>query len=236
MWAVFKREVQSYFFSPLGYVIIGFFLLVSGFFFTANNIFAMNSSFNAVLGNTSFIFLMLVPILTMRLLSEEKKTKTDQMLITSPLSLTAIVLGKYLAAVSVFLTTLVISFVYPIILLTLGQPSVGEIVAGYIGFFLMGCTFIAVGLFISALTENQITAATSTFGVLLLLWVIDWVVPNINSPVVVSIIEWVSVLKRFSSFMMGVLSPSPIIYYLSFSALFVFLTIRVIEKRRWSEG
>jgi len=236
MWAVFKREVQSYFFSPLGYVIMGFFLLVSGFFFTANNIFPMNSSFNAVLGNTSFIFLMLVPILTMRLLSEEKKTKTDQMLITSPLSLTAIVLGKYFAAVSVFLATLVISFVYPIILLTLGQPSVGEIVAGYIGFFLMGCTFIAVGLFISALTENQITAATSTFGVLLLLWVIDWVVPNINSPAVVSIIEWVSVLKRFSSFMMGVLSPSPIIYYLSFSALFVFLTIRVIEKRRWSEG
>ena len=236
MWAVFKREVQSYFFSPLGYVIMGFFLLVSGFFFTANNIFPMNSSFNAVLGNTSFIFLMLVPILTMRLLSEEKKTKTDQMLITSPLSLTAIVLGKYFAAVSVFLATLVISFVYPIILLTLGQPSVGEIVAGYIGFFLMGCTFIAVGLFISALTENQITAATSTFGVLLLSWVLDWVVPNINSPAVVSIIEWVSVLKRFSSFMMGVLSPSPIIYYLSFSALFVFLTIRVIEKRRWSEG
>lgn len=236
MWAVFKREVQSYFFSPLGYVIIGFFLLVSGFFFTANNIFPMNSSFNAVLGNTSFIFMMLVPILTMRLLSEEKKTKTDQMLITSPLSLTAIVLGKYLAAVSVFLTTLVISFVYPIILLTLGQPSVGEIVAGYIGFFLMGCTFISVGLFISALTENQITAATSTFGVLLLLWVIDWVVPNINNPAVVSTLEWLSVLKRFSSFMMGVLSPSPIIYYLSFSALFVFLTIRVIEKRRWSEG
>jgi ABC-2 type transport system permease protein len=236
MWAVYKREVKSYFLSPLGYVVMGFFLLVSGFFFTANNIFPMSSDFNAVLGNTSFIFMMLVPILTMRLLSEEKKTKTDQMLITSPLSLTAIVVGKYLAAVSVFLITLVVSFVYPIILLAFGQPSVGEMVSGYIGFFLMGCTFIAVGLFISALTENQITAATSTFGILLLLWVIDWVTPNINSPVVVSIVEWISVLKRFSNFMMGVLSPSPIIYYLSFTALFVFLTIRVIEKRRWSEG
>lgn len=236
MWAVYRREVKSYFLSPLGYVIVGFFLFVSGFFFTINNIFTMHSSFSVVLGNTSFLFMMLVPILTMRLFSEEKKTKTDQMLITSPLSLTAIVVGKYLAAVSVFLVMLGFSFVYPVILLILGQPSIGEIVTGYIGFFLMGCTFISIGLFISSLAENRFAAAAFTFGILLLLWAIDWVVPNINSTAVAAALEWISVFKRLTGFMMGVLSPASIVYYLSFSSLFVFLTIRVIEKRRWSEG
>lgn len=180
--------------------------------------------------------MMLVPVLTMRLLSEERKTKTDQLLLTSPVPLLSIVLGKYMAAVFVFLITLLITSIYPIILFIYGSPALGEILGGYLGFFLMGCTFIAIGLFVSSLTENQLTAYIATFAVLLLLWLMDWITPNLNNMIIVQILEWLSILKRFNDFGMGILSLSPIVYYVSFSAVFVFLTMRVMEKRRWSKG
>ncbi len=236
MWAVFKREAESFFLSPVGYVFMGFFLLISGYFFTVSNIFTMNANFNTVLGNIIFLFMMLVPVLTMRLLSEERKTKTDQLLLTSPVPLLSIVLGKYMAAVFVFLITLLITSIYPIILFIYGSPALGEILGGYLGFFLMGCTFIAIGLFVSSLTENQLTAYIATFAVLLLLWLMDWITPNLNNMIIVQILEWLSILKRFNDFGMGILSLSPIVYYISFSAVFVFLTMRVMEKRRWSKG
>jgi len=236
MWAVLKREIQAYFYSPIGYVFMGFFLLVSGFFFAASNIFAGSAEFSSLLGNITFLFLLLVPVLTMRLLTEERKNKSDQLLLTSPLSLTSIVMGKYLAAVVVFLLTLVITAIYPIILFAYGEPSLGEILGGYIGFFLMGCAFIAIGLFVSALTENQVTAAVATFAVLLLMWLMDWITPNINNATVAKILDWFSILKKFENFGIGVLSLSPMVYYITFAGIFVFLTIRAIEKRRWSEG
>jgi ABC-2 type transport system permease protein len=236
MWAVYKREMQAFFLSPLGYVFMGFFLLISGYFFTVNNIFTMNANFNTVLGNIIFLFMMLVPVLTMRLLSEEKKTKTDQLLLTSPVPLLSIVMGKYMAAVSVFLLTLLVTSIYPIILFIYGSPALAEILGGYLGFFLMGCTFIAIGLFVSSLTENQLTAYIATFAVLLLMWLIDWITPNLNNMTIVRILEWLSVLKRFNNFGMGILGLSPVVYYISFSAVFVFLAMRVIEKRRWSKG
>ncbi|WHH60239.1 ABC transporter permease [Petroclostridium sp. X23] len=234
MVAILKRELKAYFFSPIGYIFIGFFLLLSGFFFAATNLFTMTADMKQMFGNLSIVFLFLVPVLTMRLISEEKKTKTDQLLFTSPVSVTGIVLGKYLAAVSVFFVTLLITGAYPVILYFFSKPALGEILAGYLGFFLMGTSFIAVGLFISALTENQITAAVASFGTLLLLWLMDWVVPFIQNPYAVKALEWLSILRRFQDFVIGVLSLSPIIYYISFSAAFVFLTIRVLEKRRWS--
>jgi len=236
MWAVYKREMQSFFLSPVGYVFMGFFLLISGYFFTVNNIFSTNANFNTVLGNIIFLFMMLVPVLTMRLLSEERKTKTDQLLLTSPVPLLSIVLGKYMAAVSMFLITLLVTSIYPIILFIYGSPALGEILGGYLGFFLMGCTFIAIGLFVSSLTENQLTAYIATFAVLLLLWLMDWITPNLNNMTLVKILEWLSILNRFNDFGMGILGLSPVIYYISFSIVFVFLTMRVVEKRRWSKG
>src|SRR5690554_4311168 len=137
MIAVLKRGLKTYFLTPTGYIFMGFFLLIFGFFFDIGNLFSANPNYNSMLGKIIFVFMILVPILTMRLLAEESRQKTDQLLLTSPLSVTEIVLGKYLAAVAVFLLTVAVTCIYPIILSFFGSIAVSEIVGGYLGFILL---------------------------------------------------------------------------------------------------
>lgn len=236
MGAIFKREIRSYFLSPLGYIFMGAFILISGILFVLTNILQQSSNYNNVLGSLIYLFMLLVPILTMRLLSEERKSKTDQLLLTSPVSILSIVLGKFFAAAVVFLATLVVTFVFPAVLFAYGTPSLAKIVGGYVGFFFMGCCFISIGLFISSLTENQVTAAVVTYAVLLVVWILDSVVTSINNQAIVKIIQWLSLINRYQNFSLGIFSFSPIIYYISFSGVFIFLTMRAIEKRRWGEA
>jgi ABC-2 type transport system permease protein len=288
MFAVFKRELRAYFSSPIGYVVIGLFLFMSGIFFAASNLLGASPEYNALLSTMAFIFLFLVPILTMRLLTEETRQHTDQMLITSPLSVTAIVVGKYLAAVTVYLITLLVTVLYPVMMSFFALLGLGwwKILGGYIGLFLLGASFIAVGLFFSSLTESQIVAAVATYTALLLMWIIDaltsmvptgwlyglglcvvaaaalalvvWLstrtIPATVATAVVlgaaiavvavlkqtlyegliaKVMAWFSLLKRYEDFNLGILSLSPVVYYLSFSAAFVFLTMRMIERKRW---
>jgi ABC-2 type transport system permease protein len=237
MVAVYRRELQGYFYSPIAYIFIGVFLFLSGIFFFLGNIWSASADFNSLLGTLTFLFMIVVPVLTMRLMSEERKNKTDQLLLTSPISLTSMVVGKYFAALSVFLITLVISFIFPAILFIFGNPSMSEIVTGYIGFFCLGASLIAVGVFISALGENQITSAFITLGVLLVLYIMSssLLAQLINIPWIVTFLEWFSVYERFSPFSQGVLGLTEVFYYLSFAAVFIFLTIRTVESRRWSE-
>jgi ABC-2 type transport system permease protein len=173
MLAVFRKEFRTYFLTPIGYVFMGFFLTISGLIFTASNLVPASSNYYPVLSNLIFIFLIAVPVLTMRLVSEENRQKTDQLLLTCPLRIGDIVWGKYLAAIAVFLLTILVTGLYPIIMSWHGLIPLSEIFGGYIGFFLLGASFIAVGLFVSALTDNQVSAAVITFGVLLLIWLID---------------------------------------------------------------
>ena len=288
MLAVFRRELKAYFSSPIGFVFVGFFVLIGGVFFALSNLLTGNPSFTGVLSNLTFIFLFLVPILTMRLLSEEMRQKTDQLLITSPLSITGIVLGKYLAAVGVFVITLLITVLFPVLMSFFSLLGLGwwEILGGYIGFLLMGCAFISIGLFFSSVTDNQLVAAVETFAALLLIWILDFVAQSVPSDAVsgliflavigvalvalvwfstrsliaaivafivaaaavvllfvfshsfftgliAKILTWFSLVKRYNDFSMGVLGLSPIVYYISFAGAFVFLTIRMIDKRRW---
>jgi ABC-2 type transport system permease protein len=238
MIAVYKRELQSYFLAPLGYIFIGIYMLMAGLLFVLIDLRSMSADYVAVLGNLLFQFLILMPlsVLTMKLLSEERRNKTDQLLLTSPLSITSMVLGKYLAAVTVFLIALIVSLIFPLILSMLGNPSVLEIVAGYIGFFLMGSALIAVGVFISSLTENQVVSAVATFGVLLAMWLLGAaLLPIIQVDIIVKILQWFSVFDRLTPFMQGLLSITQVVYYISFAAVFVFLSIRTVESRRWSE-
>ncbi|WAM31341.1 ABC transporter permease [Caldicellulosiruptor naganoensis] len=287
MSAVLKKELKIYFSTPTGYIFMGFFLLISGFFFAVSNLFPASPNYTLVLGNITFIFLVVVPVLTMRLLSEEARTKTDQLLLTSPLKLTEIVLGKYLAAVTVFVITIAVTVLYPTILSFYGDIPVAETLGAYIGFFLLGCSFISIGLFISSLTDNQFIAAVVTFSALLLTWVIDWLEsalptdrvagfifvlilvglvcawiyltirniiisvsaaaigagafvavyilkPEFYDNAIVRFFKWFSLLSRYQKFTNGLLDLSSIAYYLSFIFVFIFLTIRVLEKRRWS--
>ncbi len=288
MLAVFRRELKAYFASPIGFVFVGFFILIAGVFFSISNLLSGNPNFTGVLSSLTFVFLFLVPILTMRLLTEEMRQKTDQLLITSPLSITGIVMGKYLAAIGVFVITLLITVLFPLIMSGYALLGLGwwEILGGYIGFLLMGCAFISVGLFFSSLTDNQLIAAMYTFAALLLIWILDFVAQSVPSDVtsglvflsllgvglvalvffstrnvaaaavtlviaaaavvllyvfargfynglIAKILGWFSLVKRYGDFSLGLLSLSPIIYYLSFSGAFVFMTIRMIEKRRW---
>ena len=288
MLAVFRRELRAYFASPIGFVFVGFFILIGGVFFSISNLLSGNPAFTGVLSSLTFVFLFLVPILTMRLISEETRQKTDQLLITSPLSITGIVLGKYFAAVGVFVITLLITVLFPVIMSFYALLGLGwwEILGGYIGFLLMGCAFISVGLFFSSLTDNQLIAAMETFAALLLIWILDFVAQSVPSDAVsglvflailgvalvalvffstrnllasvvtfvlaaaavvllfvfvrpmfsgliANVLSWFSLVKRYSDFTLGQLSLSPIVYYISFAGAFVFLTIRMIEKRRW---
>ncbi|MBC8530253.1 ABC transporter permease [Gehongia tenuis] len=240
MTAVFKREVRSYFLAPLGYVFIGAFMLVTGILFSANSIFGGDSSVASILDSASFIFMLLVPILTMRLFSEERKAKTDQLWLTSPLSITQVVLGKYFAALFVFAVTLVLTAIYPILISIYASIHILEVLVEYLGFFLMGATLISVGTLISTLTENQVVAAVGTFGAILIMWIMDFFASMVNVTIIginlQDVLAWFSVYTRFDDFMMGILAPAPVIYYLSFTAVCLFLAVRTIDKRRWGEG
>lgn len=173
MLAVYLRELKSYFYSAIGYVFMGVFLFVIGLFFTSYNISQGSSYYNNVLGSIVFIFLIIIPILTMKILSEEKKSKTDQLLLTSPLKLRDIVLGKYFAALSVFFISIIITVLYPFILSRFGTIAIPEIFCGYVGLFLLGAAFISIGMFMSSLTENQVVAAALTFGALLFFYILE---------------------------------------------------------------
>ena len=226
MLAVYQRELKGYFYSPIAYIFMGFFLLITGFFFYAYNIGPAQANYNGMLSNLMFLFMLTVPILTMRSLSEERKNKTDQLLLTSPTSVT-----------SVILLTLVISFVYPATLFIYGNPSIAEIATGYIGFFLLGAALISVGVFISALCENQVTSAIVTLVVLLAMFIgaASLIQQLISVTWINALLSWFSVYQRFTPFSQGLLSLTEVFYYLSFAAVFVFLTIRTVERRRWSE-
>lgn len=176
MLAIYKKELRSYFTSMIGYLFIGFFLAIVGVYFMAYNLQGGYSNFEYVLNSMVFVFVILVPILTMRLLAEEKRQRTDQLLFTSPLSVNKIVLGKYLAVLTVFISAMGITMFYPLILSQYGTVSFKLAYAGILGFVLVGAAYIAIGLFLSALFESQAIAAVVTFVVLLITFLMQGIV------------------------------------------------------------
>ena len=236
MFAVWKREMQSYFLSPIAYIFIAAFMGVCGYFFSFNNVTAYSANYSATMGNIAFVFMFLVPLLTMRLMSEDRRNKTDQLLLTIPVSVSEMVLGKYLAAVSIFGISLVVSFIYPLAMAIFGNPAWGEIFASYLGCLLLGASLTALGMFLSSLTDSQAIAAITTLVAVMLLYVANMMGPYLNIAWLTTIISWFSIFSRYDYFYAGLIDLPAIIYFVSFSAVFVFLTIRTVEKRRWSEG
>lgn len=173
MLAVYKKEFKSYFNSMLGYVYVAFIILFIGIYFSYYNLRTGYPYFGQVLSSILFVFLIAIPVLTMRSLAEERKTKTDQILFTSPISITKIVMGKYLAMVSIFAIPVVISCLCPIIISFLGTAYFLVDYSCILAFFLMGCAYIAIGMFISSITESQVLAAIGTFGILLILYLMS---------------------------------------------------------------
>ena len=235
MNAVLKREFKSYFQSPIGYIFSGVFFAICSLFFISGTLYYQSADLKSIFSNVNVIYLFLVSLLTMGLFANERSRRTDQLLLTAPISLYQIVVGKFLAAMSVFGVTLTLSLLYPIVISVFGSPSYSEIIGAYIGFILLWGTFIAIGMFISSLTESQIIAAVVNFGVLLVVYYMDYFASNVASPLLQKIIIWFSIMDRYNDFSRGILNIEHIVYYLSIIAIFIMLTVAVIDRRRYSD-
>jgi len=235
MLAIFKREVKSYFYSPIAYVLLGLSIFLFSVFFYLSNIQYQSADFNQVFSTISFILIFIVPIMTMRVLAEDRKNGTEVLLISSPASLGEIVVGKYLAMLFVFLVMTCLITIYPMVIFIFGQPPIAPLIGSFIGFILLGAALISIGVFASSLTENQVIAVVISFVMILLIWIID-PIGNALGGFGSTVLNWFSLTSRYNDFTSGMLNIPSIIYYLSFITVFLFLTIRVIEKRRWSQG
>ena len=240
MTAIYKRELRSYFTTPIGYIFAGMFLAVSGILFSMRVLTADSSGRYSYSGiNTYFVYLLfvfsvLIPLLTMKLLSEEKKQKTEQLLLTSPVTLTGVILAKYLAALTIFAGTLLINSLNYILLYVYGSPNAAVILSNILGLFLIGASFVAIGLFLSSITENQLIAAISSIASIVALLLISLLADRIESEFIRVVLKWFSVVDRYSPFTNGYFDIPALIYFVSFTGVFLFLTVRVYEKRRWS--
>ena len=234
MQAIFRKEMRNYFKTPIAYIFIAPFIALTAFFFVTGVINYRTATVDYILGPINIICLFIVPVLTMQLLSEERSKKTDQLLFTSPISVWDVVAGKYLAALTVFLISLAATLIFPAILFVIGKPIITEIIGSYIGFVLIWAVFIAVGVFISSLTESQVISAILTFVALLVLYLFDSFISGVSQAWLKSILGWFSIFSRYTDFQVGLLNLPNIIYYLSFVFVFLFLAQRNIERRRFS--
>jgi len=206
---------------------------LTGYFFTAIVTSLRLAEMRLVFPDMATIFLFVAPVLTMRLIAEEKRSGTDELLFTAPVSITAIVLGKFLAVLIVYCVILVLTFTYPGMLMRYANPDIGPIGSGYLGLLLVGAVFLSVGLFASSLTNSQVVAGIVTFGILLFTFVISWAA-NTFSGLAGQILSVFSLFDRLSDLQKGVINLSDIFYYVSFVFVFLFLTVRVLDSRRWS--
>lgn len=250
IWTICKKEIKTYFTSPIAYVTIIIFLVLVGFFFYSliwwfnsytmqmaryGNLQQININqmvYSPLFHNMSIILLFIIPFLSMRLLAEEKKLETEELLYTSPVSVNQIILGKFFASLFVLLVMLLLTGVLAVFTFAYGNPELVPILNGYLGLFLMGGAFLAVGIFFSSLTDKQIVAAALTFGSLLLLWIINWAAGS-ASGMWKDILEYLSFFQHFDDLTQGILDTTDIVYYLSFIFLGLFLTHSVIQSRRW---
>ena len=251
---IFKKEMRLYFGSPVAYVVGTFFLLISGWFFSQifffYNMSSMQSMMNPQQGfgqslnptenimrplfnNMSVVLLFFVPMLTMRLFAEEKKSGTIELLLTYPVRDGEVLAGKFLAAGTLYALLLVCTLLYPAMVAYFGRLEWGAVLTGYLGLLLLGATFLAIGILVSSLTENQIVAGFATFGLLLALWVIGWGA-DFAGGTTRSILQYLSITEHMDGFGKGVLDTKDVVYYVSAAALALFLTLRALEAKRWN--
>jgi gliding motility-associated transport system permease protein len=254
-YAVFQKEIKHFFYSPIAYIVIAAFILIAGIFFylylssfveaammdmyrsqqfrQAPQRFNINLQLiRPFFWNLALISLFVLPLVTMRLYSEEKKSGTVELLYTSPLSVANIVLGKFFAGIVFYLVMLVPTFLFMGLLFIYGDPEIGPVLSGYLGLLLLGSAFISGGLFISSLTENQIIAAIGGFGLSLLLWVIGWAA-NYSGPGLAGVLNYLSIINHFEDFAQGVIDSKHLFYYLLFSTFGVYLTFKSVESIKW---
>lgn len=235
MGAMYKREIRAYFNSPLGYVIIAIVVAMSGTFFSTI-LSAGLSYIQYIFSNLLVIIMAVIPLLTMRLISEDKNLKIDQLLLTSPTSISSIVWGKFLAAITVFFLSISVTFVYMIILASLSTPNWNIFFGNFIGVFFMGCALISVGLFISSTTESQVIAGIVSYAVIMIIGFFDLIAFLIPSELdfLSKILLELSFNAKLNDLVNGILNISHFVFFTSIIIVFNFLTGRMLEKKRWS--
>ena len=246
--AIADRELRSYFASPIAYILIGFFLLPFGVFFFlylsdfvkrslqmaqfGGNMNINQQVIRYVLQNASVIILFIMPMITMRTYSEEKRSGTIELLLTSPVTDVEIILGKFFGALGLYIAMLSVTLLYMAILFVYGSPEWRPLVAAYLGLILMGATFVSIGLLISSTTSNQIVAGVVTFVVFLLFWIIGWFADTAG-PTIGPITSWLSITEHFDDFSKGIIDTKHVLYYLSLITFGLFLTAKSVDTERW---
>jgi ABC-2 type transport system permease protein len=249
--AIAHKELRSYFASPIAYIVLGFFALLFGWFYIGvldyfvgmgmqmgpmgmgqQPVNVNQQMIRPLLLNMTVVFLFLLPLITMRTYAEEKRSGTIELLLTSPLTDIEIVAGKFLGAMGLYAAMLAVSTVHFGLLFAFGTPEWKPLVTAYLGLLLFGGCFISLGLFISSLTKNQIVAGAATFGVFLLLWVIDWIGRGLG-PRPEAVLKYLSMTEHLDDFVKGIIDTKHLIYYISFMTFGLFLTVKSVDSERW---
>lgn len=234
MNAVWKRELRSFLKSPVGYVYLFLHLIIMGACFSFFNVLQGTSEVSYYFYFSCYVMILTIPILTMKLFPDERRNKTDQILITAPISITKMVLGKFFAAYSMFLISMIPSLFAVGFLYIYGNVETGIMLGSYIAILLVGAAYIAIAMLMSCITESQIIAFMMGFFALLIFAICDVLGGVINNPIVTKIIDIISVSSRFEKLSTGLMDFSSIFYFLSLTVIFLFLIVRIIDKRRWS--
>jgi ABC-2 type transport system permease protein len=225
---IMQRELRSYFTSTIAYTVAAFFLFICGYLFFSVLAATQEASLRYMLHNAAVTMLLIAPALTMRLVAEERRSGTIELLMTAPVTDTQVVIGKYLGSLVFFLSMLVLSLQYPIILMRLGSPEMGPMFTGFLGMFLLGAAFLAIGLVASSLTKNQIVAAIGAFAVMLLLWIVQWAAGPTATGWLPEVLRQLSVLGRFDNFVKGVVDTRDLVFFASLIGFCLFLSVRAL--------
>ena len=248
---VFKKEMRLYFGSPVAYAFLALFLLIAGWMFSqifliysdismrsfmqpqfGQNLNVTDTVMRPLFTNMAVVLLFFIPMLTMRLFAEEKRSGTMELLLTYPVRDGEVLMGKFLAAGAVYLILLVLTLAYPALMWAFGRVEWGAILTGYLGLLLLGAAFLGVGVFISSLTENQIVAGSATFGVLLAFWLIGWGADAAGGKLR-SLLQYLSIIEHMDGFGKGVIDTKDVVYYVTVAAFALFLTLRALDAKRW---
>ena len=234
MAAVYKKEMRSFFTTPTGYVFCAIFLAVSGFLFWYTCLIRGTTDVSGYYTVLMLSYVVVLPLLTMRSLADEKRQGTDQLLLTSPVSISKIVLSKFFACFTMFLATIAVTLLYLIPLAKYGSPNVGRIIGCLIGTTLIAACFISIGIFVSSLTKSLFAASLGTIAVIVLMLAVGIFSDYVRSGFFATVLGWLSIYSRFSYFTYGMFDVASVVYYISICAVFLFLTVRVYERRRYS--
>lgn len=232
MTAIWKRDVHSFFHSPLGFVYLAAFFAIMNLYFFATCVMSQSSDLSAVFANMLVVLMFLMPLMTMRLFSEEYRQGTDRLLLTAPVSVWEIVLAKFLSAMTVIAAAMVGTIPWLIVIVIFGTPAWPSIIGTYVALLCASAVFAAIGAFLSALTESQLIAAVLSFAVFLGIYILDMLQYSLDSELLTTLFDWLSIYSRYSTFTSGIFSLGNLVYFLTLTALFLYFTVRAVERRR----